>query len=390
MKKRILMLLVLVSALSIMGCGNSSDDEKTNDTNNGTEDTGPIKIGVLDAFTGEKAANGEYSKEAADMFAEKINAEGGVLGRELQIIYEDDQGLETVATNAYQKIVSDHPDLSATVLSKLSSVVLAQEQFVAEAQIPAICHGSSVNIEALDNEYMYSTRKSDNGSSITIANAATDTLGMTKVAILHAPDALGTGMAPIIQEQLEKNGAEVVNVQQFSANEKNFAPYIAKLMDSGFVGVISMAQQREAALIMKAFSDAGIDLPVMGSSAFCQHIAIENAGPAANGWYSVTSFSPNIEIEPTASWIAEYEEKYGRLPDMASALTYDALGIFVDAIEKTGSANPEDINNAIKEMQDYQGVGAKYTYNGNPMLSTSEFLTHIEDEKSVVVELVSD
>ena len=98
----------------------------------------PIYIGVLDAFTGDRASSGDYAKEGADLAMEHINAKGGVLGRKLELIYEDDQGNESAATNAFQKITAEH-DLAAVCLSKYSSIVLAMEQFVADEGIPAIC-----------------------------------------------------------------------------------------------------------------------------------------------------------------------------------------------------------------------------------------------------------
>ena len=133
MKKLIAMLLALVMILSLAACGAKPAAEAPS--------AEPIKIGVLDAFTGDRASNGEYSKEGADLAMKHINEAGGVLGRQIELVYEDDQGNETVATNAFQKIVSEH-DLAAICLNKYSSVVLAMEQFVAEEGIPAIACGS--------------------------------------------------------------------------------------------------------------------------------------------------------------------------------------------------------------------------------------------------------
>lgn len=154
----------------------------------------PIVIGLLDAFSGDRAMNGEYTREGAEMFLEDINAAGGVLGRPVTIVYEDDQGAEASATNAYQKLVSEN-DVCATVLNKYSSVVLAMEPFVADEEIPAICSGSSVKLEASTNEWLLSTRRSDTGSGVSIALHC-KSVGATKVAILHSPDALGTGITP--------------------------------------------------------------------------------------------------------------------------------------------------------------------------------------------------
>lgn len=393
MKKLLALLLALVMVLSLTACGGNEAPAATEapkaDAPAATEapvNTDPIKIGVLDAFTGDRASNGEYSKEGADLAMKHINEAGGVMGRMIELVYEDDQGNETVATNAFQKITSEH-DLAAICLNKYSSVVLAMEQFVAEEGIPAIACGSSVKIEASSTPNLFSSRRSDSGSGVTIANYC-KSLGMTKVAILHAPDALGTGMTPVILEAFEGLGLEAVSVQQFSPDEKNFAPYVAKIIDSGCDGIIAIAQQNEAALIMVAIEEAGLDVPCIGNSAFAQQVAIQNSNGACEGWYSCSAFSPTATNEPSKSWIAEYEATYGRKPDMTSACMYDAVTLFCRAMEETQSTEWEDIVNWLQNLESHDGVCSSYAYNGTPMLSCAEFVVRIENGASIVVEQV--
>jgi ABC-type branched-chain amino acid transport systems, periplasmic component len=397
MKKSLALLVALCLLFACVACGappapaaNSPApaDPASTPAEAGLDKDNPIYIGLLDAMTGDRAMSGMYAKEGAEMFVEYINANGGVLGRELVVVYEDDQGNETVATNAFQKITSEY-DLSAVVLNKFSSVVLAMEEFLKDEGIPGIACGSSVKIADSENPYLYSTRKSDYGAGESVANACANLLGMTKVAILHAPDALGTGMSPVVERVLAEQGVEVVSVQQFSADEKNFAPYIAKMINSGCDGIVAIAQQTEAALIMSAVADAGLDIPCIGSSAFCQQTAINNAGEACNGWYSVTSWSPTVTEEPAAGWVAAYEAKYGHAPDMSSVLSYDALAIFAWAIEACGSDDPAAINAQMEKLSDFQGLAATYSFTpGTQMLADTEFLTVIENMESIVVEII--
>ena len=165
MKKLTALLLAALMVFTMMACAaketttetkqpeQTAEEAKTAETTEtsgeeaqeaeGLDYDNPIYIGVLDAFTGDRASNGEYSKEGADLAMEYINANGGVMGRAIELVYEDDQGAEAAATNAFQKITSEY-DLAAICLNKYSSVVLAMEQFVADEGIPAICCGSSV------------------------------------------------------------------------------------------------------------------------------------------------------------------------------------------------------------------------------------------------------
>ncbi|MDD5954740.1 MAG: ABC transporter substrate-binding protein [Firmicutes bacterium] len=402
MKKLIAIVLAITMLLSLTACGGSGDKPATTnetpttnvpvdttDTEVGLDYDNPVYIGVLDAFSGDRASNGEYSKQGADMAMEYINANGGVMGRAVELIYEDDQGTEAACTNAFQKIVSEY-DLAAICLNKYSSMVLAMEQFVAEEGIPSICCGSSVKIEASETPNLFSSRRSDSGSGVTIATYCKE-LGMTKVAILHAPDALGTGMTPVILKTFEElGGIEAVSVQQFSSEEKNFAPYIAKIIDSGCDGVIAIAQQQEAGLIMSGIKESGLTVPCIGNSAFAQQVAIETSGGTCDGWYSCSAFSPTAKDEPTKTWIADFEAKYGRKPDMTSACMYDAVLMFCEAMNQTQSTEWEDIIGYLKTLDNFQGVGSSYTYSGTPMLSNSEFIVQIKGTSPEVVARVTN
>lgn len=374
MKKLLAVLLVAVLVFAFAACKPKEP-----------ENTEPIYIGVLDAFTGDRANNGNYVKEGTQMLVEEINANGGLLGRELKVVFEDDQGNETAATNAYQKIVSEYT-LAGTVLNKYSSVVLAMADFVAEEKLPAICSGSSVNLDKLENnDYLYSVRKSDYGQATSIAKFCND-LKMTKVCILHAPDTLGTSLAPLVTENLKQYNISVIDTQQFTADEKNFTPYMTKIAASGCDGLVCISQNNESSLIMKAAADAGITCPKIGNSSYSQQVTITGGGEASEGWYAPTFWISTNTTEPAASWIAAYQAKYGHLPDSSSALSYDSLYLLVWAIKEAGSAEPEAVNAALKTMKDVPGVIATYSYQeGTRFLSTSEFLAQAKDGAAVVV-----
>ena len=139
MKKLTALLLAALMVFTMMACAaketttetkqpeQTAEEAKTAETTEtsgeeaqeaeGLDYDNPIYIGVLDAFTGDRASNGEYSKEGADLAMEYINANGGVMGRAIELVYEDDQGAEAAATNAFQKITSEY-DLAAICLIK--------------------------------------------------------------------------------------------------------------------------------------------------------------------------------------------------------------------------------------------------------------------------------
>ncbi|MBQ4011215.1 MAG: ABC transporter substrate-binding protein, partial [Erysipelotrichales bacterium] len=200
MKKAISIMLVVLMVFGLAACNGKKDpDPETKET---------IKIAVIDAFTGDKAVNGQYSKEGIELALAEIN-EKGVLGRQVELIYEDGQGKETETTNAFQKVTAEHK-LDAVILDKYSSDVLAVEQFVAENGLPTFCQGSSIKIEGSSTKNLYSTRRSDAGAGGSVV-AFIKEQGVKKVAILHSPDALGQSMGKVVVDGLAKIGVEVVS-----------------------------------------------------------------------------------------------------------------------------------------------------------------------------------
>lgn len=348
----------------------------------------PILIGLSDAFSGAKASNGDYTKEGATMFLEHINAKGGVLGRPVEIVYVDDQGNETMATNAYQKLILEN-EVCATVLNKYSSVVLAVEPYIEESKIPAICSGSNIKVEQAGNPYLFSTRRSDYGTGATMV-AFIKTQNAKRVAILYAPDALGKGMSGVVRDNLKNTDIQIVSDQQYSEGEKQFATYIAKMKAANPDFIVCIGQSTESGLIIKAISDAGMgSIPCIGSSAYAQATTIEQAGiDAIEGLFSITPFSPALAEEPTASWVKEYKAKYGHDPEMTSVTTYDALSMICEAIKATGSDKPEDVKNGIMALKNFEGIAASYSYNGGAMLANSEVIIQIHNGKSQVLNKV--
>ena len=382
MKKAISIMLVVLMVFGLAACNGKKDpDPETKET---------IKIAVIDAFTGDKAVNGQYSKEGIELALAEIN-EKGVLGRQVELIYEDGQGKETETTNAYQKVTAEHK-LDAVILDKYSSDVLAVEQFVAENGLPTFCQGSSIKIEGSSTKNLYSTRRSDAGAGGSVV-AFIKEQGVKKVAILHSPDALGQSMGKVVVDGLAKIGVEVVSDQQFANEDQNFTNYIAKVLASGCDCFVAIAQTSHSAQIMIAAQEAGLSqgdnaILCIGNSAFVQQSSIQNALEASNNWYACTAFSPTISLEPTASWIKKYNDTYGRLPDMTSACMYDSLKMLAYAMEQAGSTDPEKVNAAIQAITDFKGVVASYGYQGNPMMSKAEYVCHIEDQKSIVKQIV--
>ncbi len=349
-----------------------------------------IVFGVVTSLTGERAQNGVYTKEALDLWVEQTNAAGGIMGKKVELAYEDDQSTDQGGANAYQKLMS-RGDISAAFAPTFSSITLALEPYVKQYEIPTMTGGSSVKMPTLNNPYLWQIRFNDNLAGVTMGKAAVSVLKMKKPVIIHESDSFGQGLADASRAELIKQGIKNEDIIDFTYNkgEKNFAPAIAILKEKGCDGIIAVSQQIEASLIMMQVKAANITLPCIGSTSYCSEIAITNAGASAEGWYSVSDWTPTVSTEPGKSFVAAYKAKYNKDCDLPGALNYDAASMYKAAIEAGKSADPKSINANIAKIKDLVGIASKYTPNSDRICALTQFLTKNVNGKPAIQEVIS-
>ena len=148
-------------------------------------------------------------------------------------------------------------------------------------------------------------------------------------------------------------------------NDKDFSSFATQIMNCGCDGLLGASYQNDGGLIMRAVGDLGFDKPCFGAnSAYVDQVAIDIAGDYAVGWYCTADWAYQTPVEEGHKFAEDYNSKYGRYPNLNAAVTQDGVRLLINAIETAGSAEREDINNAMAKTKDFQGVTSLYTANG--------------------------
>lgn len=351
---------------------------------------GSVTFGVVAPITGTNKMVGEYVKNGAELAVKEINASGGILGKELKIVYEDEVDNLQASVNAMSKIMN-YPEVVAFFGSTYSQNVIAAAPVVMEKKITMFAGGSSANIPKQNNPYIWQARMTDDQSGKLLAKAATQNLGMKNPAILYSTDSFGTGLKDQTLGALKELGIEVSESNQygFATDEKNYTPLISRIQNSDADGIIAIANQMPAALISQQVEASGLDLPLLGSSSWASAVARTNAGASINGWNAVADWTVEVSTESGIKFEKAYEAAYGKESDMPAVTAYDSIMLFKKASEiaKT-TTDKEAINNALKEIKDYPGAMSTYTAAENRCFSTSQFLTLNVDGKATMVDTV--
>lgn len=412
MKKRVIAAMMAVLLVAMTGCSaqkvdtaaEGTEGEETAETaqSEETADAGAstsqedydslegITIGLTAAQSGSNKTIGQFVINGAQLAIDEINAAGGVLGKQLNLVIEDEGESSQTAVNAVNKLLS-RSDVSAIMGPTTSSYCLAASPFVEEKQIPFVAGGSSANIPLEGNPYMWQNRMTDDQSGLIMATACVETLGISNPAIMYSTESFGTGLKDQTVAALADMGIEVdeSNIYGFNADEKQFSPILTQILNSDVDGIIAACHTNPASLIVAQANDVGIDLPCIGSNAFSSIVCREAAGELADGWYSITDWTENGQSGKAAEFAEAYRAAYDAESDLVSVAAYDQVYILADAIERAGSAAPQAINDALGTISDLEGAMSVYTYHDTHCLSTSQMLTVNENALSVLVERIS-
>ena len=327
----------------------SGSSEKEN-IETSAELDGEITFGVSCAITGNFPLAGQRTKEGIDLALEQINANGGVLGKKLVYVAEDDQNTQTTAVNVVTRLLNEN--VCAVIGPHTSGNAAATSDLYKNAQIPFMTGGSSPKLAELDNPYFFRVRPSDTIDGQVEARYAIDTLGAKKIGISYNNNDFGTGGRDVIIPILEADGIEYVAVGH-NAGDKDLTGQMMQLKSAGVDCIISWTDDAEVALTARQLYELGFDVPVIASAGVVMDQVLNLLEPEyVEGWYAVTDFVSTNDDDTVKQFVEDFKAKYGYAPELYASTYYSAAYVLADAIERAGSTEPQAVRDALAETKD--------------------------------------
>jgi branched-chain amino acid transport system substrate-binding protein len=347
--------------------------------------SGTLKIGMVADLSGKTALSGKFKKLGSDMAVEEINAAGGIMGKKLEVVVEDDQGTQQGIVAAVQKLTSDK-EIVALIGPIKSTDAKAMHTVVQKVGIPTAIGGTNVDLtQTLKNPWFFRFRPHDGYFTQSIAEFTVNKLGKKKVAIIHDTDAFGTGAKDLMIENYKKLGITVLVVEGVNTGTKDFAPFLKKVADSGAeVLNTALSTSEDSGQLVKQIREKGYKFEVIGQANLTQETTIKVAGDAMNGIYGVNDFALDQSPE-TIAFVDKFKAKYNENPDIFVSWVYDALNVFKKVIDEKKSTKPEDIKAGILALKDYKGVEGTYTFDENGDGLHQYSIVQVKDKKVVTV-----
>ena len=341
----------------------------------------PIKIGQVIPITGEAAESGKYHKQGAELAMEKINAAGGVKGRKLTIVLEDDQTTNPGAVAAIKKLLEDK-EMTAIIGSIRSTQVQAMLPTINEAKIPVAIGGTNYGLTHSGSEWVFRFRPHDGMSAKVIAKFTAEELKLKKIAIVHGSDAFGNGGRDMLVAAYKEFGITPVMIQGYNNGEKDFTAIVQNLKKSGADGLNTyMAFSTDLGILARQIKQQGAQVKWVGSPSITAIDGRNLAGDALYGTYGITDF--HVDGSPTSkAFTAAYKAKYGQEPDLYAAWCYDAILVFGEAMKNAPDLKPGSIRKAILNIKKFPGAEGEYNFDQN-----GDGLDHyhvIQNDKGVI------
>lgn len=391
-KKLYFLLAVLMLAammVAVVGCGGGPaadpGDEDAPEGDDGEEvvDDDVIVIGAIFPLTGAIATYGQSSKEAIDLAVEQVNAAGGVLGKEVQVVYMDNKSAGPESALAAEKLIGE--GVVGILGPVASSNSLAAAPLAQDAGIPLLSPTSTNPAVTEIGDYIFRACFIDPFQGYVAASFALDDLGATTAAVLFDTGSdYSRGLYEVFEEVFTAGGGEIVYVGQFVETDQDFSAILTAVKAENPDVVYVPSYYETAGSILKQADELEIDAYFIGADGWDSPGLFDIAGDAANGGFFTNHYSPDASTPELDAFLAAYAEANdGKVPDALAALAFDAANLMFDAIERAGVAEPSAIRDALAATEGFVGVSGVITFDENRNPVKSAVIIEIVDQAQV-------
>ena len=337
-KKRVLS-LAMATAMSVSllaGCGGTSSQPSSNPDNGGSGSTGAsvIKIGGIGPLTGSGAVYGIATKQGAEIAIEEINALGGL---QFELNFQDDEGVNEKAVNAYGKLKDDGAQIIYGCTTTNPCVSVAAETY-AERYFQLTPSASSTDVTA-GRDNVFQVCFTDPNQGKTAADYIKENNLGSKIAVIYNNgDAYSTGIYTAFQAEADEIGLEVVAVQTFPDDTNaDFTVQLTAAKDAGADLVFMPIYYTPASLILNQAKTMGYEPTFFGCDGMDGILDLDGFDTSlAEGLMLMTPFNAWGEDDRTVNFVEEYEAAYGGIPNQFAADGYDCMYAIYEACQKAG------------------------------------------------------
>jgi branched-chain amino acid transport system substrate-binding protein len=310
-----------------------------------------IKIGAVLPLTGTNATFGQSAKNAIELYINDINSKGGVLGKQVKVIYQDDEGKPASAANVARKLISSDK-VSAIIGSLTSNDCLAMGKMATQNKVPMITPtGTNAKVTSDGGEYVFRACFLDPFQGTVLAKySATDLNAKTAAVLYDSSNDYSKGLAENFKESFTNSGGKIVGYASYNTGDTDFNAQLTQLKSSNPDVIMLPDYYNTVGLIAKQARSNGLTGKFVGGDGWESPDLVKVGGDSVNGASFSTGFSADDTAPAVVDFVKAYGAKYnGATPDAFAALSYDSAKIVVEAIKAANSTDGTKVRDAIQK-----------------------------------------
>ena len=358
MKKTGLLVLMAVLSMVLIGCPPKNTENAGGDAGAAG---GEILVGEYGSLTGSEATFGQSTHNGIMMAMDEINGGGGVSGRKIRVLTEDDQSKAEEAANAVTKLISQN-NVVAVLGEVASSNSIAAAPICQSNKVPMITP-SSTNPEVTNKgDYIFRMCFIDPYQGEAMANYLTKDLGIKTAAILiDVKSDYSTGLASFFERTFLQNGGRITSKPNYSKGDSDFRAQLTTIKSTNPQVIYVPGYYNDIGQIAIQARDLGITVPLVGGDGWESPKLIEIGGKALEGCFYSNHYYAEDQDPRVKDFVTKYQERYGAKPDALAALGYDAARVLADAMKRAGKIDGPAIREAIATTKNFPGVTGTIT-----------------------------
>jgi len=366
MGKKEISLAVIIALLAIFGLiillkGRPQDEEPVALK---SEESKVIKIGAILQLTGDMAIFGESFKKGIDMAVEVINTAGGIQGKKVKIIYEDDAAKAKLAVSAFRKLITQDK-VQAVIAGGMSSTAMSIAPIAEENKVVIISPTASAPALSEFKNYFFRIQASDNYEGRVMAEFAYKKLDTKEVGIFYVNNDWGQGLAEVFKDRFTALGGEVTIRESHELGATDFKTQITKIKTVNPENLYLIGYLQEMSIILRQMRELGLKPRILSAYGFHDPKLLEMAGDIAeNAIFTMPTYDPESDDPTIVKFVERYKAKYGKEPDMFAAHTYDCMKILAYAMRDGATTGPE-ISACLHKVANFPGVTGENTFDEN-------------------------
>ncbi len=385
MKKAWVLLLAL--PLVAAGCSKSGDD-----ANSATENaTKPIKLGFTGGFSGPTASFGAPIADAVEYTVREINAAGGIKGRQIELVKENNEGDPFKGQQIIDKF--DAEGVKLVISGSSSAVALSEKQKVEMNRMVALAvTAADPRVTDTNDPYYFTAIPNSDYLGGSIAYYAATKMGLKQAIVFTRDDAYGQSIYKSFKAVGAAHGLTVVQEYTYPVDAKDFNSYLSQgLKEYPNADIMITGYASDGGLIAKQARALGYNKPILGNVSLTNKEYSAIAGSAADNTY-VTATNYYDESQPGATaqrfhnaWI----KRNGKPPNDYEVRGYDSVYLLTQAVKDAGDSDPENVRKAMLKIKDFDGASGSVTFNAHGGVDKSLFVMRIAGGRSAMVQKIA-